>query len=104
MKILSIIIITIVALFLLGFYPILWLDSCENASFTVQEKERVVTSDSSKYLVFTENEVFENVDSLMKFKFNSSDVYGDLKVGESYTYEVCGWRIPFLSWYRNIIK
>ena len=76
---------------------------------TVTEKERIVESSgkhtTSKYLVFTENEVFENVDDMIPFfKFNSSDIQGKLHVGETYKLTVWGWRINFLSWYRNILN
>ncbi len=47
--------------------------------------------------------MFENTDSLYNFKYSSSDVYNDLKIGKCYTLRVYGWRIPFFSWYRNII-
>jgi hypothetical protein len=74
----------------------------------VTDKERVTTGSgdtaSSKYLIFTSNEVFENTDSLLLFKFNSSDVYGSIQRGQTCTFEVVGWRVPFLSWYRNIAK
>jgi hypothetical protein len=96
--------IIILILGIIGLYSILWLSSCTTTNFTVIEKERVVDSDSSKYLIFTEEEVFENTDSLLKWKFNSSDVYKDLKKDENYNCEVCGWRIQFMSMYRNIIK
>ena len=76
---------------------------------TVTEKERIVESNgkhtTSKYLVFTENEVFENCDDMIPFfKFNSSDIQGKLHVGETYKLTVWGWRINFLSWYRNILN
>ena len=75
---------------------------------TVTDKERVMTEDSSKYLVFTEDSdgntyVFENTDSLLRGKFDSSDVQGQLKVGNTYKITVVGYRIPFLSAYQNII-
>ena len=49
----------------------------ENISITVEDKERISnrSSDSSKYLIFTKNEVFENTDELFYLKFNSSDIY-----------------------------
>ncbi|MFA5376067.1 MAG: hypothetical protein WC455_10010 [Dehalococcoidia bacterium] len=76
----------------------------ETVTITVTDKERVVDSGDSKYLVFTETEVFENTDCLALGKFNSSDVYGQLEIGETYQVQVYGWRIPFLSMYRNIVK
>lgn len=80
----------------------------DNVDFTVRDRERIVTgsgeSTSSKYLIFTEEgEVFENTDSWLRLKFNSSDVYGQLEEGEDYNCDVYGWRIPFFSMYRNIV-
>ena len=70
---------------------------------TVTEKERVNDKDSSKYLIFTDKEVFENTDAFWQFKFNSSDVYSKIKVGDTCTFHVIGWRLQFFSAYRNII-
>jgi hypothetical protein len=71
---------------------------------TVTEKERVVSKDTSKYLIFTDREVLRNTDSLWLLKFNSSDVYGQIKIGDVCSFQVYGWRVPFLSMYRNIIS
>lgn len=76
---------------------------------TVTDKERVVDGESSSYLVFTEDEqgnvrVFENTDNLLRWKWDSSNVQGQLKVGETYKLTVVGYRVPFLSMYQNIIK
>jgi hypothetical protein len=80
----------------------------EEVVFKVTDKERVVTgggdSVSSQYLIFTEDETFRNTDSFAYFKFNSSDLYGKLKIGETYGAKVFGWRIPFLGRYRNIVN
>jgi hypothetical protein len=73
-------------------------------AFTIKDKVVKVGSDSSRYLIFTEeNEVFENTDSWLNGKYNSSDYYGSLSIGKSYNATVTGWRFPPLSWYRNII-
>lgn len=76
---------------------------------TVTDKDRIVNGGSSKYLVYTEDMhgntiVFENVDSNIRFKYNSSDIQGQLKIGHTYRLTVVGYRIPFLSMYENIIK
>jgi hypothetical protein len=71
---------------------------------TVQSKDIKNYKNSSKYLIWTEAEVFENCDSWVYGKFNSSDIFGRLKVGNTYRVKVVGKRIPFLSWYRNIIE
>ena len=69
---------------------------------TVQDKVRTGGQDS-KYLIFTDKGVYENTDSIVNGKWNSSDVYGALSVGKSYEFKVRGRRIPFLSMYPNII-
>lgn len=77
-------------------------------SFTVNDKAVVVSGDGnstdSKYLVYTTAGVFEDEDSLWYWKFNSSDVYNQLEKGQTYTATVYGFRVPFMSWYRNIIS
>lgn len=82
--------------------------SQETVTITVIEKERILETHgkqlTAKYLVFAEGEVFENTDSLWFFKFDSSGVQLQLRNGEEYTVDVVGWRIPFLSMYRNIIR
>lgn len=85
---------------------------------TITGKDRITESSkdsdgnrktSSKYLVFADDEngnslVFENTDCLIRWKFNSSNVQGQLKEGNTYKITVIGYRVPFLSWYQNIIK
>ena len=78
----------------------------ETVSITIKDKERVVDRDGqgSRYLIWTDDETFENVDSLIKGKFNSSDLYGKLEAGKTYDCKVYGWRNGFFSMYRNIIE
>ncbi len=78
---------------------------------TITDKERIFDEDksSSKYLVFGDDEnneslVFENTDCLIRGKWDSSNIQGELKEGNTYKVTVVGYRIPFLSWYQNIIK
>lgn len=76
--------------------------------FTVTHIERIIQDEQSKYLVFTEGEngkieVFENTDTVLYFKFNSSDIQARLRPGKKIEAKVNGLRIPFLSMYRNII-
>lgn len=75
---------------------------------TVLEKERVTDSSDSKYLIFCEDKygtprVFENTDTFIRGKFNSSDVYGSLKEGNTYKLTVVGARVPIFNMYENII-
>lgn len=76
----------------------------EDITITISEKQRISSEKSSKYLIFTKNEVFENTDVLLLGKFNSSDLYGKFNAGETYKVQVIGWRVPFMSWYRNIVR
>ena len=58
------------------------------------------------YLVFTDQGVFENTDSLMMWKWNSSDFHNQLmgKNGRKLRLSYYGWRVPLLSWYPNIYQ
>lgn len=80
----------------------------ETVRVTVTDKERQVTRNGddidSKYIVFTDKEVFENTDNWLKGKFNSSDVQGQLQRGQQYDLEVNGFRNQYISHYRNIIS
>lgn len=73
-------------------------------TFTVTKTERVNQGDNSKYLIYTDNGVYENTDNLLLGKFNSSDLYGDILEGERYTCNATGFRVPILSWYENLIS
>ena len=82
-------------------------------TITVTDKERIYTgsgnSSSSKYLVFGDNDngnslVFENTDCFIRGKWNSSNIQGQLKVGNTYKVTVVGYRVAFFSMYQNIIK
>jgi hypothetical protein len=46
----------------------------------VKSKERT-GGDNGKYLIFTDGEVFEDVDAWLNAKTNSSDIYGDITPG-----------------------
>lgn len=106
MKIKVFIVLGIIAFVLLLFSPILiYRSTIEDRTFTVKDKERIVKSESSYYLVWTEKgAVYKNDDSISFWKFNSSDIYGQLEIGKTYTAKVAGWRVRFLSMYENIIS
>lgn len=80
----------------------------ETVRAMVTDKERQVKSDgdggtTSKYIVFTDKEVFENTDSFIRGKWRSSDLQGKLHVGCSYDFNVYGFRNGPFSIYRNIV-
>jgi len=72
--------------------------------FVVIDKERVGKDSNSAYLIFTESETFENSDIFVLGKFDSSDIYGQIEEGKTYRATVCGYRVGFLSMYRNIVS
>lgn len=76
---------------------------------TVTDKDIKNYDSSSKFLVFTKTEngetrVFSMEDTLIKGRWNTADDYAEIEAGETYTFTVIGWRIPFLSEYENIIE
>lgn len=75
----------------------------------VTGKESVTTSNSEggsdhEYRVYTNKGTFVVKDSLWHTRFNSADVYGRLKEGQTYDCVVYGWRIPFFSSFKNILS
>lgn len=93
--------------------PVMNFSNDHTYTVTITDKERVTTQFAkdnidSKYLIYGEDEngktyVFENTDTLFRGKFNSSDVFGALKEGETYELTVIGFRVHIFNWYENII-
>ena len=109
MKTLAIAFWSVVLLLFLGAITLNIVGLFQHNEYTLTVTEKVVknSKDRSKYLIFTKDEedrvkVIQNTDSLLKGKFNSSDIYADLKVGKTYDFDVYGFRIPFFSKYENI--
>jgi prepilin-type N-terminal cleavage/methylation domain-containing protein len=98
--------IGVIVLSLLFIGPIARHMSKTNTIMTVDRRERVnQNNEKSRYLIWSkEGEVFQCTDDWAFLKWNSSDVYGQLKEGGQYRVEVAGWRVPFFSWYRNILR
>lgn len=75
----------------------------------VTSKERVTRIDDSKYLIFTKDvyrnvHIFKNTDNILRFKFNSADIYAEMEEGKVYRITVVGFRISFFNMYENIIN
>jgi hypothetical protein len=93
--------------------PVISFSNDHAYTVTITDKERVTTQVAegqidSKYLIYGEDEngktyVFEDTDTLFRWKFNSSDVFGTLKEGETYELTVIGFRVHIFNWYENII-
>lgn len=96
-------VILIVFLLFGGAKAILYLATGNDVVATVTDKgERCKSVGSCKYLIYTDKGVFENRDSWLNWKFNSSDIYGDIKRDTKYQFHTNGVRVPFLSWFPNI--
>lgn len=87
-------------LLLISCYLYIIYSSVDYKTIHINDKERI----EGDYLIYTEDEVFKNTDSLLFMKFDSSDVYNKLKIDGRYRVKVYGFRIPFFSMYRNIVK
>lgn len=98
-----VIVVTSVVL-LFGLITLAYLNTQQELIAQVWKTERVQTDGNSYYLVFTDKGVFQNSDSLLFCKFNSSDIYGKLILDKSFSFTIVGWRVPFLSMYPNIIR
>jgi hypothetical protein len=88
-----------------GAKAILYLATGNDVVVTVSDKgERCKSVGNCTYLIYTDHGTFENRDSWLNWKFNSSDIYGDIKRDTKYQFHTNGIRVPFLSWYPNISK
>lgn len=105
--------ITIAVIVTVIVVPVINFTNDHTYTITITDKERVTTQSDkdnidSKYLIYGEDEngktyVLEDTDTLFRWKFNSSDVYGALKEGETYELTVIGFRVHILNWYENIV-
>jgi hypothetical protein len=84
----------------------------KTVTFTVSDKAVTVDCSSSghnsscdhTYMIYgTNGQVYEDTDTISFLKFNSSNIYGQLQRGHTYTCRVTGFRIPLLSTQQNII-
>lgn len=77
-----------------------------NTACVVEDKDRTRDRDGkSDMRVYTENcGVLEVSDNLLKFHFDSSDVFNEIEIGKTYDFETFGYRIPVLSQFESIIS
>lgn len=74
-------------------------------SCTVEDKDRTTNVEGgSDARVYTSCGVFSVGDNLLAGHFSSADTYSSIKVGETYDFELRGFRIPLLSSFPNIIS
>lgn len=77
----------------------------QTIEITVKDKYVKRSGDEDLYLVAGDNgETYKIEDLLWKGKFNSTDLYNQLTVGEKYKITVTGIRLQYFSMYKNINK
>lgn len=107
-----VIVICVMVVYLFGvmvFRPINKAVGEKQVTVTVTEKVVKNFLKESKYLIFTQDDsgdtqVFEITDSLLRFRFDSADVYAQISPNQKYQFTVRGSRIPIFSWYPNIYE
>ncbi len=80
----------------------------QTVTVKVTDKERITQvvdgTSNSYYLIYSEAGTFKLEDDLFYGNFNSSDWYGQIKKDSTYTFDLVGYRVGFLSSYPNIVK
>lgn len=101
--------IILICLVVICIRPIDKVCDIRNETVTVTDKNIKNSSKESKYLIYCEDidgntVVYEITDSLLRGRFNSSDIYAQISVGKTYEFTVGGSRSGFFSWYPNIYE
>jgi len=98
-------IIAIIAFWIFSVAAFLIVPTMNPEPVTITITEKIPYHDGS-YLVICKvgdtEEVLRIGDVWLLGIFDSSDRYAYLKTGETYKVQVAGYRVPILSWYRNI--
>lgn len=110
-EILVILSIALILLLLIGSCSMSAIAALDHDAYTatVDRVETKRDGDSDRYLVFTtldsgEVRVFSVEDSIIHWRWDSSDMYGEIKVGSTYEFDTYGWRVPFFSMYENVLE
>ncbi len=93
-------------LFLLSLGIAVQYSTVEHVTVVPHNAERITTKENSYFFVYTDIEQFRNTDTLLFLKFNSADVQSSIlqNKGNHMKCKVNGFRVPFMSMYRNIIQ
>ncbi len=98
---LGVIIILVILVFGFMFFEPFFSETEE--TIVIVNKE-VWKGEGEKYFIFTENEVFLNMDNYYHNKSNADDLYPLFRVGQTYRVKVVGYYIPMIPRFRNIIS
>ena len=106
-----ILLIIIIVGMVVGFIKIISIEYSNKETIQIEVKDKYIkiqgngkTAEDAYMVVDTNNNTYEITDLLFIGKFNSTDIYNRLTIGQTYIVEVTGVRNNFMSWYRNINK
>ena len=92
--------IFIVGILILNAGPLMYnYGNARQLEMVVQDK---YIKDNMYYVADDEGNAYKITDLPLLFKWDSTDIYNSLEIGEEYEIETTGFRIPFLSEYPNI--
>jgi hypothetical protein len=101
------IITIIIGLILIAFFIYGILYAITEGSETIKIKEKWIKyhGDDAKYLVSSTNgQVFQITDTIIKWRWDSSNLYASIDEGDKCTIKTQGWRFPLFSDYKNILE
>lgn len=106
-KIIVVIAIVLIIFMGIGVTKLATIEYSNKETIQIEVKDKYIkrSGDNDSYMVVdTNNNTYEITDLLFIGKFNSTDIYNRLDIGQVYIVEVTGVRNNFMSWYRNINK
>lgn len=76
----------------------------DSVQFKVDNKEAVQKDNGNQYRVYAADSdaVYVVSDSILKLRFNSANVYNEIKEGRRYDCKKFGWRVPLFSMFENL--
>jgi hypothetical protein len=75
----------------------------EEIVITVSNSEKF-GDETGRYLIFTDDEVFDDANNYYHDKHNATDVFNKLQKGRTYTVKVVSFYWPTLPHFRNITE
>jgi len=86
-------------------YSLIYAFMTGEETITIDEKWVKYKGNDAKYLISSEDEqVFQITDSIIKWRWDSSNLYARLDEGKKYKIKTQGFRFPLFSDYKNILK
>lgn len=70
---------------------------------TVEDKDRTSGEGGSMRLYTDDCGVVEVGDLLLRGQFDAANIYADIEVGSTYEITTVGHRVPFLTWFPNVL-